>query len=169
MATTEQVARSAFEKDFIRILSRIGKEAAEKAYNAASFRNRTGNLRDSYGSAVYRHGQLLTDTIEFGGPQEISTKANYRKPSLGTTGRQALDIWFKKRHYGGSNNEIVLVVVAAMWYANAVEKNGYHVIKGVAYQYIAEQEPRLRKLLKAHGWPEELARAIGVGRYTKGE
>lgn len=167
MATVDQVVTSAFERDFIWALAKIGKEAAEKAYNAASFRNRTGNLRDSYGSAVYRHGTLLTDTIEFGGPQEISTKDNYRKPSLGTTGRKALDIWLKKRHYGASNNEIVLVVVAAMWYANAVEKKGYRVIKGVAYQHIAEQEPKLRRMLKAKGWPEEFARAIGVGRYTK--
>ena len=167
MAKVEQVATSNFEKDFIFILADIGQKAAEKAYNAASFKNRLGNLRDSYGSAVYRNGVLLEDTIKFGGPQEISKGPNLRRPKLGTTGREALNIWLKKRHYGAKNNEIVLVVVAAMWYANAVEKKGFRVIKEVAYQYIAEQEPRLRKLLKAKGWPEEFARAIGVGRYSK--
>ena len=167
MATIESVARTAFERDFIKILARIGKEAAQEAYNAASFKNRLGNLRDSYGSAVYKDGMLLTDTIEYGGPQAISVGPNMRRPALGTTGREALNIWLKKRHFGAKNNEIVLVVVAAMWYADAVEKKGYQVIQEIPYQYIAKQEPRLRQLLKKHGWPEEFARVIGKGRYSK--
>ena len=159
-----------FEIDLAKALEKLGQEAAYKAYKEKKFTNRTGNLLDSYGSAVYKGGRLLTSTIQFAGP-ETKTQKNVRHPEKGTTGREALEIYFKNHRYGEKNDEFVVVVVAAMWYADYVQKKGYRVIKGVAYQYLAENmEKRLRPIFKRYGVPEYiLSRAIGIGqhRYKK--
>ena len=85
------------------------------------WRNRTGNLHDGFGSAVYVAGTLIQSSIRFVGG-EISRR---RDPLTMETGREALMNFFNNRHYGSKKSDIVLVCVSAMYYTKYLE-NGTH-------------------------------------------
>ena len=56
---------------YVKQLADEGERIILDAYNRKGFNNRTYNLHDSYGSAVYRNGVLLRHTIRFvGAPME---------------------------------------------------------------------------------------------------
>ena len=162
-----------FTEDSIKAMARAGWFAASEAYRQTRFpnnwENRTYNLHDSYGSAVYVNGDLREDTIHYAVERGRSNKDSTRKTHYGRNGREALDIYFKKNHFGKKSGEIVVVVVAAMWYAEALEKKGYYVIKGVAYRELAkhietEMAPVFEKWGMSH---KDMSRVIGRGRYWK--
>ena len=154
-----------FRKDAIKVLATVGWKAAYSAYKAKTFKNRTFNLHDSYGSAVYVNGTLIEDSIKYAN-RSRSKKRSTRNTHLGATGREALDRYFRRNHFGGKNTEIVLVVVAAMWYADILQKKGYMVIKGVAYQTIAKEiDNAMLPVFKKWGiQPYSMSRAIGIGQ-----
>lgn len=53
------------EQEVIEFLTLQGERIIKDAYNRRGWHNRTYNLHDSYGSAVYKNGSLLTSTIRF--------------------------------------------------------------------------------------------------------
>lgn len=112
----------------INYLASLGEMAIQVAYNDKGFTNRTYNLKDSYGSAVYHNGALLVDTIRYIGPPEAKSKR------LGKSGREEVANFF--REYSPSAKDYELVVIASMPYAGVLETGGgrlkrkYHVMVG---------------------------------------
>lgn len=53
------------EKEVIDFLTEQGERIIKEAYRRRNWKNRTYNLQDSYGSAVFRNGVLLRNTIRY--------------------------------------------------------------------------------------------------------
>ena len=112
----------------INYLASLGEMAIQVAYNDKGFTNRTYNLKDSYGSAVYYNGALLDTTIRYIGPPEAKTKRH------GKSGREEVNKFF--RDYSPTSKGYDIVIVATMPYAGELETGGgqlkrkYHVMVG---------------------------------------
>jgi hypothetical protein len=130
-----------------------GERAMRIAYKNRSYTNRLYNLRDSYGSAVYYNGRLLRHTIRYLGPEmgkpiddtgwtwnkqrsmpDWRGERRLKGDEIPMRGRDEIMEFFQK--YKPSVSGLHLVIVAAMWYANVLEKGGggirrkYQVISG---------------------------------------
>ena len=116
-----QKARVTQERETVQKLSKLGYDAIMYAYSHKGFQHKTRNLHDSYGSAVYVNGNLVESSIRYVGG-ELSKKDD---PLTKKSGRETLNDFFKRSHYGRSKGEIVLVCVAAMYYTKFLE-NGTH-------------------------------------------
>ena len=82
------------------------------------WKHRSYNLHDSFASAVYINGKLAS--VEYLG----SPRSTKRDKKTGKTGRETVDDYLSSRSFGSRNKEIVLVVVAAMYYTGILEKGG---------------------------------------------
>lgn len=173
----------AFTRDLVNALAKLGGEAALYAYRKKSFTNRTFNLHDSYGSAVYVNGVLQEETIRYAGGQmshrpgflkqtgktpKKRSKLGQRSYRYGKNGRDVLHVffrgnqWYKGHTFGKSG--IVLVVVAAMWYAGMLAKKGYRVA-GAANEYLNSHLNKVvSDVCKQHGVPKKFVRAVGITR-----
>lgn len=174
----------AFTRDLVNALATLGWKASIDAYKKKSFTNRTFNLHDSYGSAVYVNGVLQDRTIRYMGGQmshrygtsQQALKRKRKKSSLGPryyrygkSGREVLDVFFHgNQWYGGhkfGKKGIVLVVVAAMWYADMLEKKGYKVITDVANAYILQHiDEVITPICKKYGVPKKLVKSSVIAR-----
>lgn len=106
-------------------LAAEGERVIQDAYNKKGYQNRTYNLHDSYGSAVYYNGVLQADSIRYVGPA-AATKPRVVKGIM-ISGRDEVDKFFN--NYKPSNKTgIELVVIAAIFYAGILEARKYHVI-----------------------------------------
>ena len=94
--------------------------------------SRLGNLHDSIGSAVYVDGRLREDTIRFVDDERWSKRAD---PRFGK-GRDVLNDYFRFTAPPRRKDSIVLVMVAAMPYAQFLEE-GTHA-GGYEIQVISE-------------------------------
>lgn len=100
-----------FVKSMIYELSIIGNDLMAKAYENRDFSNRTFNLHDSYGYAVY----FDSNQVEVGYFSKQSSEL--RK---GLDGRTEIENFF--RSYNPINKGFELVVVAAIFYAQDLEE-----------------------------------------------
>lgn len=174
--------KDAFTRDLVNDLATLGWRASLAAYKAKTFTNRTFNLHDSYGSAVYVDGVLQERTIRYMGGQMSTrhgttqqTPKGKRKSKLGPryyrygkSGREVLNVffhgndWYKGHKFGKKG--IVLVVVAAMWYAGMLAKKGYRIM-GAGNQYLnSHLDEVVSKVCKQHGVPKKYVRALGITR-----
>lgn len=123
-----------FEQDMVRALKPLGKKALLHAYltghtNAPrgstvwtgsgdyKWRHKLGNLHDSFASAVFVNGVLVQSSVQYI-DSPISKKKDER---TGKKGRQTVKDYLNRISFGKRNNEIVLVVVAAMFYTKWLE------------------------------------------------
>lgn len=124
-------------------LTADGEKLVKRAYETRTFQNRTYNLHDSYGSAVYVNGKLVKSSIRYAGSKQAKDGKVFGDELI--EGRFEIDAffnWFKPGTKG-----VDLVVIATMPYANILEKGAglrrkYLVISGardlmntVAYSY----------------------------------
>lgn len=79
----------------------------------------TGNLRDSFGSAVYVNGELQRNTIKFA--NDNPTGERTRDAIDPRPGREVLLDYFNKIHPNRGKNDVTLVCVAAMYYTKFLE------------------------------------------------
>lgn len=109
-------------------LKMYGKMVMEEAYNTRDFTNRTHNLKDSYGSAVYYNGQMVNGTLQtLGAPEATESKDWYGKK---LRGRKVVTNYLKNE-YKPQKKGLSLAVVAAMPYRDVLEiKYKYRVITG---------------------------------------
>lgn len=118
-------------KKVVSQLANDGRLLVEKAYNTRTFENRTYNLHDSYGSAVYYNGVLQKDSIYYLSPQATAAKKWYGAMLRGKN--EIVDFFLE---YRGIGKGFDLVVVAAMPYASILEhgqgrlRQKYKVISG---------------------------------------
>lgn len=112
----------AYTKNMVDGLKVLGYKAMAYAYGKkGNWKHRTRNLHDSYGSAVFVNGKLAADSIRyFGGVYSRKADKVTKK-----TGRQTLNDFFRTYSGGAKNNEIQLVVIAAMFYAGILEAGGF--------------------------------------------
>lgn len=138
-------------------LAEEGFAAINIAYRHRDFTNRTYNLYDSYGSAVYYNGKLIKRSIRYVGEEKNNNDTGYfmgtnwrwrhqkslpdfrgdrywKDDPIRMTGRTEVMDFFSE--YTPPKKGLQLVVVAAMWYANILEEGGgnlkrkYRVISG---------------------------------------
>ena len=112
--------KKGFEQDMVAALTTLGYYAMMDAYSKRSFQHRSRNLHDSYASAVYVNGNLIKSSIRYVGGQ-LSRRVDHNTKK---TGRETVNDYLRSHSFGGANNEIVLVVVAAMYYAGILEAGG---------------------------------------------
>lgn len=111
---------SDYERDVVRELKALGHDAVMYSYIKSSFKNRTYNLYNSYASAVYVRGALVPSSIQFlGSPMSVK-----KDKKTGKTGRQTAKDYLYSHSFGAASGEIVLVVIAAMYYAGILEAGG---------------------------------------------
>ena len=142
--------KSATIQQLISQLTEEGAAAIKQAYETRDWRNRTFNLHDSYGSAVYANGKLLKSTVRYVGQEMVRPdyKGNRRLSGAEVTmkGREEVMDFFSQ--YTPKTKGVELVIAAAMFYANILEKGGgnlshkFHVIsqangimQGLAQKY----------------------------------
>lgn len=122
-----------FERDLVRAFSKLGVDAMNDAYAKKRFKRRTGNLEDSYGSAVFVRGKVVQSTMKFLGGNPISKKKDSKTHK---TGRETVKDYFLKWSWGKGEDEVVLVVIAAMYYAGILEKEHYFNVISPARDFI---------------------------------
>ena len=112
-----------------------GEKAIRQAYEGREFTNRTYNLHDSYGSAVYYDGTLVKSSIRYVGAELAEEDERY--------GRNEVNEFFS--NYRPKNRKgIDLVIVAAMFYADILEEGKGRLKR--KYKVIAEGEDYMKNL-----------------------
>jgi hypothetical protein len=171
---SEQIKDKA-TKALVEALTTVGWQVAMEAYRRKTYTNRTFNLHDSYGSAVYVDGVLQPDTKKYVNRSRSNRRNthghadsdNRYAKTGGLSGRQALDDFFRTVEVS-KKNKITLVVAAAMWYGEIVESKGYVVFdeqivkREVAQRLLFVLPPILDKYPELKGFTPTLLRYIGV-------
>lgn len=164
-------------KALVKALTTIGWQVAMEAYRRKTYTNRTFNLHDSYGSAVYVDGKLVPDSVKYvnraratsisrHGHNIVEYKGKGHYERLG--GRAALMRFFKQHWIVRKKDRVTLVVAAAMWYGDIVESKGYVVldeefVKNAVSQRIGEVLPQvLAKYPELKGLEPTLRRWVGI-------
>ena len=145
--------KSAIIQQLISQLAEEGAAAIKQAYETRDWRNRTFNLHDSYGSAVYANGKLLKWTVRYVGQEMVQPEKELSFGWFWNKGRSMPDYKGNRRlsgdevtmkgreevmdffsQYTPKTKGIELVIAAAMFYANILENGGknlshkFHVI-----------------------------------------
>lgn len=122
-------------KALISQLADDGEKAIREAYEGREFTNRTYNLHDSYGSAVYHNGVLVKSSIRYVGAEMAEEDERY--------GRNEVNDFFS--NYRPKNRKgIDLVIVAAMFYADILEEGKGRLKR--KYKVIAEGEDYMKNV-----------------------
>ena len=125
------------ENDLIDVLDEIGNSVAEFARAFGQYQNRTGNLRTSIGYVVLDNGS----PIRFGFSRRVlATAIQGRERAFEVLRELSL----------AENKGLVLIVVAGMDYAAAVQSYGYDVLYGgsvLGDRLMIELENRINKEL----------------------
>lgn len=115
---------NALADQIIEDLIKLGEEAIKVALREKGYKNRTYNLHDSIGCAVYFKGNLVATRVSSG----VKSKKESRE---GYTGRDAIRDFFEVNKHISTKNSIHLMLVAAMPYAEYLEKGThgghYHI------------------------------------------
>ena len=99
----------------IAYLTKIGIDCVAEARKSGSYTDRTGNLRSSIGYCIVENGNIITKS----GFEKVLSTASQGKGS----GEKSLSDLISEYSKG-----LVLIVVAGMNYAAAVEAKGYNVL-----------------------------------------
>lgn len=113
-------ASEEYEQMVLQSLQYVGEEFINRARSIDTYTDRTGNLRSSIGYVIYKDGKQLASNFK------LSDKGTDRKTGLA-----------KGKEFAGEKARqwpegFILVGVAGMSYAAAVEANNYDVISGSA-------------------------------------
>ena len=100
------------EQRIIWTLAMVGENFVNDARSIRTYKDQTGNLRSSIGYIIARDGNIIQENIE--GKAEGRSQA-----------KKIADEVLKENRKG-----FVLIVIAGMEYAAAVESKGYDVITG---------------------------------------
>ena len=143
--------KKAYNKYIAEALMREGKRLVDLGATEATFTDRTGNLRNSYGCCLYYNGEEYGRFAERGGNlfmDELPTAVNeercryyFRGPEIlkphkdngeDIYGDEALTRYFDA--YKAPKGKWQLVIVAAMWYGRIVESHDYKVISWIGQE-----------------------------------
>jgi hypothetical protein len=178
---SEQIKDKA-TKALVEALTTVGWQVAMEAYRRKTYTNRTFNLHDSYGSAVYVDGVLQPDTKKYVNRSRSKRKNTHghrdydNRYAEGVDGRRALDDFFDNLKIS-KRRKVTLVVAAAMWYGELVESKGFVVLdenfveSAVSHRLAFVLPPILAKYPELKGIDPKLFRYVGVDEeyYTNQE
>lgn len=122
------------ERAMIKELIDYGEMVMKEAYATHEFKNRTYNLHDSYGSAVYKDGVYVNGSLRTLEPQ---ASESVRVGSYYVKGKNEVARYLRDE-YRPKKRGLSLVVVAAMPYAETLEegeglRRKYKVISGARW------------------------------------
>lgn len=125
-----------YKSAMARSLAEDGYELIRKAFEGSDYsHNKTQNLHDSYGSAVYYNGKLVEGSKRFMTSFAVGGKYNTYTNEL-EYGRSEIDSFFD--NYKAKSKGFELVLAAAIFYAPILEegrggiKRKYRVISFIA-------------------------------------
>lgn len=115
------------ENKVLNVLKYAGEKAVAYARTLDTYTDRTGNLRSSIGYVIYKNGQLAAQS---------SFEQGYSNVQSGDISYNGGEIGFALAQKVAQQETapFVLVVVAGMNYAAAVERRGYDVIEGASIE-----------------------------------
>ncbi len=115
------------ENKVLNVLKYAGEKAVAYARTLDTYTDRTGNLRSSIGYVIYKNGQLAAQS---------SFEQGYSNVQGGDISYNGGEIGFALAQKVAQQETapFVLVVVAGMNYAAAVERRGYDVIEGASIE-----------------------------------
>lgn len=130
---------SKFKDEYIQrladALASDGEKLIKKAYNTANFKkDKTQNLHDSYGSAVYYKGKYVPGTKRLLTPRANKSKYNYYTKDL-EYGFEVINKFLDT--YKPQTSGLQLIIAVAMYYGTFLEKGSgrlkrkYRVITGI--------------------------------------
>lgn len=119
------------------------KAVVEEAIRTNEFVNRTNNLEDSYGAALYYNGMILPETIYYKSPKATTTKKWKGKDVSGHEEMIKYLVKFKPTKKG-----LTLVLVAAMPYGEVLERGGGNLHR--KYKVIVGANDFMRKLAQKY-------------------
>lgn len=127
--------KNSYINQYAKYLADEGRKLIIKAYETANFdKNKTQNLHDSYGSAVYYNGKLIPSTKHLFTSRAVGGRYNTYSGEI-EYGRQEINEFFD--NYKPHTKGFELVTAAAMFYAEVLEKGTgklrrkYRVISGI--------------------------------------
>lgn len=117
----------------------IGEECVRIAREQGSYKDRTGNLRNSIGYVLLRNGDIVQKNFESRIASKVADAANEKGALEGEALAKELSRKFTKGY--------ALIVVAGMHYAYYVETRGYDVLDS-AERNARQRVPYLMKQLQ---------------------
>lgn len=123
----------------IKDLAEDAKQAVHVALQTNEFENRTGNLEDSYGAAVYYDGRMVEGTQYTLTPTATKSKNWYGRDIKGSE-----EIVRYLRTYRPRTKGISMIVVAAMPYGDILEHGKGHLYR--KYKVITGANAFMRQL-----------------------
>lgn len=125
-------------------LSNKGREIVNKAYQEANYnKDKTQNLKDSYGSAVFHDGKLLDYTVYTFSSRATQGRFNKYTNEL-EYGRYEINEFFK--NYQATPNSFELVTAVAMFYGEYLQEGSGRIRK--KYKVIANAFQDLKEVGK---------------------
>ncbi|MVM35264.1 hypothetical protein GO755_34905 [Spirosoma sp. HMF4905] len=128
----------------IRVLSYLGEQCVNHARTVDTYRDQTGNLRNSIGYVIVRNGEILKSNF-----QQSVTNRNPKTGRFesGKTGTQVAKELANQLINDFASEGWGLIVVAGMNYALAVESRGLDVLT-TAEQLAKSELPNLLRQLQ---------------------
>lgn len=128
--------KSAYVRKYAESLAMEGEKLLLKAYNTANFKkDKTQNLHDSYGSAVYFNRKYVIGTKRLLSARATTPRFNYYEQEE-QFGFEEINKYLD--NYVPKSNGFVLIVAVAMFYGTFLEKGSgklrrkYRVITGIS-------------------------------------
>lgn len=125
-----------YTRKYAEALAREGEKLILKAYNSANFKkDKTQNLHDSYGSAVYFNRKYVIGTKRLFSARAKEPRFNYYTKE-NEYGFQEINSYLD--NYVPKTNGFVLLVAVAMFYGTFLEKGSgrlkrkYRVLSGIS-------------------------------------
>lgn len=141
-----RVQMERLDKAVIRNLRYVGEEFVRNARENGTYKDQTGNLRNSIGFVVLKDGEQLVEN--FRASAKISDDTRKKNKLTGPTGRDGL-VAAKTRIRSLSQlfpTGYVLIVVAGMKYAAYVESNGLDVLTASSIQAKKSLKANLQRI-----------------------
>lgn len=137
--------RRSIQKTILLNMQRIGEEFVRRARNNRTYKDRTGNLRSSIGYVVLHNGQQLYQSFQEFPPGEGTKGAAGVRNGV----KKAKDLIEDARRRFPKG--FVLIGVAGMEYAAAVEANGMDVITNASIAAEADLRAAIKRIKKKAG------------------
>lgn len=171
MITAKNLSKNRYVRQLVDELAEWGHKAIIRAYQKKDWHNRTYNLHDSYASAVYVDGKLQQRTIRFVGEEMSNPNSQFHHAGfysvrrhdkldpdrhgerygegdeMVTNGRDEAIAFL--RQYVPNTSGVQLVVIAAMFYADILERGGGNLKR--KYHVIADANSTLEQLARSLG------------------
>lgn len=133
---------------YIQQLSKEADELVRKANEGREVQNRTYNMEDAYGWAIFYEGKERKRGYLNKSPKSKKTHDGWAKAGISAnTGRGYLDDYFN--NYKPSGKGLELVVVNAVYYTYILER-GKQGGKGVKYRIISQMTQQFDELAKKY-------------------